>query len=452
MRRRRLLATTAVCAAAGCLSEPSNANDPAENGADDDGATFAVDLDRPPYVVSMDERLPEVARANAVTPAADLNDAAAAAVETAIEADRYETADPDEALLDGLFRLQYVEVDGTIYEVDRKMPEHVVSGTEVPEREVDPDRTIGLMDDRIRALGVDNREIVGAVVTVVRRDGPTGETYRATALDGELDAFLETYDHVAYPDDGDDGPAPEGYVELAYAYEEGEPPYWIELEAVPPEERYGAPVTDVAAYPDAVADLLREAAERRTAQVRDLPAGLREAVADEGYVRLEDRVYEPELREIDHEAVPVTVAVRDVDEADRSLALAVETDREDVRIFSGAPAPFGVLNAVPADGDERALLWSDAYEASDHVHVDETGGSVAVNDIGLTTTLDPGEPTSETYEARPEWGFDAGAYVVETSLSVEWGDRGDGASASYPFSLTISVPESRRSLHSPGRV
>lgn len=439
MRRRTVLATvgTTCVASAGCLAGLESADpgtdEPTEPATDE----FAVAVERPAHVLTMREQHPEEGPTNA-DPVAELNEATRTAVADAVDG-TYETDDPSDELLDGLHRLPYVEYEGVVYELSRTMPEHVVEGAEVDESDADPDATIGMMDDRIRTVGVDNREISRAVNTIVRmRQGPTGRVYRATVLDDELADFLDTYDYVAYPDDGDDGPEPEGYVRLSRSFDDPGPPYELRAEPLADADRYGAPVVDVATFPANVAGALQAAADRRSYRTDDPPDGLRDAVEREGYVRVDGRVHEPELRDVDHDALPVTVdATLD---GDGAFELAVENVSDGtVELFGGAPAPFGVLGAWSADG-ERATLWSDAYEESDHVHVDEERGELVVNDIGLGTELKAGESLAERYEVHPEWGFEAGRYRAESSLSVRWGDRDEDESGNYPFSLVLRVP------------
>ncbi|WP_049927761.1 hypothetical protein [Halopiger goleimassiliensis] len=485
MQRRTVLATAGLAVVAGCLSEPSPSetesptaeNDPSESerddseketDADEDGApdtddepsTFDATLSFPSYVLGMDEQFADEARPNQIVALEDLEAPAADAVEAAIDDGSYETETADDDLLEGLFGLQYVDRNGTVYDVEYTMPEYVVSGHDVAESEVDPDRTISAMDDTIRMLGVDNREIVTAVNTVLEsfrgpngEGGASGHDYRATVLDEHLESFLEEYDYVAYPDDGEDGREPEGYVELELDHEDPGPPYTVTASRIADEQRYGRPVVDVGTYPDPAADALRVAADRRSLRTDERPEGIDVALEDDAYVRIDGDVYDPTLETVDHDAVPVSLEITDVDPEERTFTLEVGSDGEPATLFGGAPKPFGVLGARPVgdgDGDAndgRAILWTDSYEESGHVHVGERDDepTIGVNDIGITTLLEPGDPMRETYEVREEWGFEAGRYRLEDALSVEWGGDleglGDGtASSTYPFVVSLTVP------------
>ncbi|WP_049922049.1 hypothetical protein [Halopiger djelfimassiliensis] len=469
MERRRFLAAAGVATAglAGCLSEtgdsgngeadPGNETDNEQSASNEtesehppDG--FAAELAFPSNVVSMQRQLPDEARPNRLTDAAELNETTLAAIETAIDDGRYETDEPADALLEGLFRLSYVEYEGTVYAVEYEMPEYVVSARDVPASEADSAATISWRNERLRALGVDNGEIIGAVHAVLDpgRDGEGGATdteYRATILEENLAEFLETYSYVVYPGDGDGEPEPNGYVELERDHEDPGPPYTVTVEELDDEDRYGRPVSDVTSYPDPVAETLRAVVRQGKTHYDELPDGFDAVLDDESYVRVDGDVYEPQLRTVDHDDVPVSLSLATVDDAERSFTLEVTTDRADgVQLSSGAPAPFGVLSALAIDrsgsGRGGATLWSDAYDESGHVHVTERDGDrmLEINSIGLTTTLEPDEPLAETYAVRPEWGFEAGTYRLESTLSVRWGTENE-RSAAYPFVITLSVPD-----------
>lgn len=92
-----------------------------------------------------------------------------------------------------------------------------------------------------------------------------------------------------------------------------------------------------------------------------------------------------------------------------------------IELSSGAPAPFGVLTAE-SPAENGTPLWSDAYEESDHVDITSEG--LAVEDIGLVTTLDQDERVEEFYELRRSWPdtqqeipFQSGAYKIENELT-----------------------------------
>ncbi len=461
MNRRTVLATAGIAAFAGCLSEFEG--DPSESEADDGDddrtpvpSTFEATLSFPEYILSVDSRPAESARESDRTDGTDLDEPAATAVETAIEDGEYETDEADDSLLEGLFGLQYVDHEGTVYDIAYTMPEYVLSGHDVPESEVDHDRTIASGDDTIRAIGPDNRETASAVTTVLasERDGEASDReYRAPVLDDHLAEFLEEYEYVAYPGDGQNGPEPEGYVELELDYRDPGPPYTITATELTDEQRYGRTVVDIETYPEPTAEALRAAADRQPLRTDERPDGIDDVLDTDAYVRIDGDVYAVDLTTVDHDETPVALEITDVDPDDRSFTLELSADSEPAVLFGGAPAPFGLLGAYPVvDGeidtsDGRKILWSDSYDKSDHVHVGErdSGLEIGVNDIGITTELDPDDPKRETYELRERWGFEAGHYRLEDGLSIEQGSDREETSGfdtePYPFVVSLAVPE-----------
>lgn len=119
------------------------------------------------------------------------------------------------------------------------------------------------------------------------------------------------------------------------------------------------------------------------------------------------------------------------------IALANDGDRG-ARLFTGAPPPFAVMYATPAGdgaGDERYLLWTDAYRESDHVFTEGrrvTGGE----DIGLIESVPAGERVAETYELVG--GPPPGDYVVEWGSTVTVGEsEDDEVDFSYRLDLRV---------------
>lgn len=436
MERRKFLGATAIGAVAGCLADSSGSE-----------PTFTASLSYPQYHLSMDDQSADVAIPGHVTDFEDVPDDAAAALETVIEAGTYETDDPDAALLEGVFSVQdggdyesnnyYVEYEGTVYELDPELPMHVVSGREVPESELDPDRTISFVDERIMALE-DDRETTGtAIATVVEgRDDPhpdRSHEYRAPIVEADLKDFLENYDYVIYPGDAAYDLEPEWYVELEVDYEDPGPPYTITVDELPDETRYGRSVTDVSDYPDDAATALRLAAARSLMtpplQIDTRPDGIDEVQADEAFVRIDDDVYEPAFETIDREAVPVSTAVTDVDADERTFTLAVEADGEPVTFSSVTEHPTDPLVEVPdPTADDRESLEDGAILMNRPDH----GGSYMID-------LEAGETMTTTYEVRSEDGLDGGTHRLVSALGVEWDDGAE--SATYPFVVTLSVPE-----------
>jgi hypothetical protein len=126
------------------------------------------------------------------------------------------------------------------------------------------------------------------------------------------------------------------------------------------------------------------------------------------------------------------------DGAGRFELTLTNTADETVEVFSGAPAPFGVLYAeeVGDDSGSRRLLWSDAYAESDYVNFYPHG--LVLEDIGLTTEIPPSESETETYDVA----FPPGEYRVDGSVDVSRSDgEGYGDGETYPYTVVIEVTE-----------
>lgn len=105
------------------------------------------------------------------------------------------------------------------------------------------------------------------------------------------------------------------------------------------------------------------------------------------------------------------------------FALTNESD-EPITVDGGAPAPFEVIRLEETGPGGRALTaWSDAYEESRHVHTVPHRGVTLVNDIGLTTAIDPGETVRESYTlSTGTHRIQPGTYSLTESYTVHRGD------------------------------
>ena len=167
------------------------------------------------------------------------------------------------------------------------------------------------------------------------------------------------------------------------------------------------------------------------------PEGLLEALDSHDYVYLNGTFYTAYVENRDaHDVSLAAEAVEgDDDGSPPRLRLTLRNDSDgSIEVMSGAPRPFGVLICHPTDDPNiRHLLWTDAYEENDHVHT-EGREVVAVNDIGLLTTLDPGGEVSREFELPAD--LPAGEYVIDNGLGIEYADREGGT---FPFRVVFSV-------------
>ncbi|MFP4632007.1 MAG: hypothetical protein ACLFMT_01050 [Halobacteriales archaeon] len=489
MRRRSFLAVAAAPALAGCLEELGNerATDGSEDGdetSSQDG-NFVVTVEHPSVVVTtVSKQSVEASDAVEVT---ELDEPASTRVSEAVEDGVVEIEDPEPELLEQLEDVDFVRDDGDVYELSYSLPEYVVSGEESdrsPE-EVDEDEVVSMSDDVIRTLGTDNQQIVSMANSVVERDGTgfagTGE-YRTTSIGDELRDFLDETTYLGVPEAGSEDPTEvDVLVELHVTEDDPGAPYELSAEHVPLEELYD--VSDVRGLDDLSAEAadVVEAAVDGEYRGDGLPDGFEDEVGD-SYFLVDGEAHQPDVLEPDYDAAPVELSVEVVDgdrgdvhtppseedlegfreryeEAHESedeeeiQALREEvwslyrpedaatfelsvtnTSGDSVEIFSGAPAPFGVLRAEQASGDDRALVvWSEAYEESGHVYAGPMG--LEVNSIGLNTEVEPGETLSETYEVA----FPQGEYRVEETMSVSTEGLVSENEHTVPYTLIIDV-------------
>jgi hypothetical protein len=150
--------------------------------------------------------------------------------------------------------------------------------------------------------------------------------------------------------------------------------------------------------------------------------------------------FEDAVRRDDEQAAErISAEIRDEyspDDAARFELTLTNTADETVEVFSGAPAPFGVLYAEEGDSGSRRRLWYNTYADSEYVDFYPRG--LLIDDIGLTTEIPPDDPETETYEVA----FPPGEYRVDGSVDVSRPDgEGYGDGETYPYTVVIEVDE-----------
>lgn len=132
------------------------------------------------------------------------------------------------------------------------------------------------------------------------------------------------------------------------------------------------------------------------------------------------------------------------------IAFSVTNTGEQTQaIFSGTVPPFSVLWAEAPGEDDQALLWRN-YPEEGCVTLGEVNGEPAMMtcDIGITTSIDPGETIEKRYELRSEFEHDAltafefntpGQYAVSETLSYHRQDEHQGPSTEVDWRVTFRV-------------
>lgn len=491
MRRRDFIAVSSAFAASasgclGALGKPDEGNGTADGEAEpNDAYTLSVGVEHPNYVVTTRSTFSnEMNRADRVE---EFDEPARGYVREATKEGRADVEEPEEAFLEAIRGVRHVRDGDDVYALDHSLPEYVVTGTvaDVSEDEADEDRVVHVYDDILRSLGPDNRQIVMMRTSVVgggRGELETGE-YRTTSLSEELEEFLDETDYVGVST-SEDPTVTDEYVEVELSHEDPNE-YYIAAERLTQEDLFDVEeVRYPDELPDEVADVVRTAVEGEY-RGDTLPEGFEDATGD-AYFLMDDEAHRPELSEPDYEGAPVEVrtevieaGVGEVEEPvdeevferyseefegaresddDEAVERLVEelwdeyrpddggvfeltlanTSDETAYVFSGAPAPFGVLHAGEAgveDADDRArrLVWSETYVENGDVNVGPRG--LAVNSIGLNTEVGAGDAETEAYEVA----FAPGEYRTEETLSVSRERHGDGEK--YPYTVVIEVEE-----------
>ncbi|WP_440990263.1 hypothetical protein [Haloarchaeobius baliensis] len=426
MQRRdalKLLPTTALGGLLAGCTDSLSAGDPTETPtepqtggpaterATTDGGTEAPDsgltvqsVDTGRYVL----RLNDLGTGPGIepTPISAFEDPERNVVEQAIDGE-YESDDRPAWLREFVANTRYVSRDGSYYELEHTLPTAEITAERVDESQVDSVASYEEYEAAVTHDGV----VFSGLVRVALDEG-----FETTYLWPSLDSFLDEYDAVDYRGET---------VRLTRATADAAPPYAVTATEISPAELADGPVWDASEASAEVRSVLREAgAASGVYPLDDPPEGLLAGLDDHDYVYIDGRFHTTYVE--NREPLPVTLDATAVDGADGpALQLSLRNDAEStVSVTSGAPAPFGVLSLRAADGDRRSLLWTDAYDESDHVHTD--GRAVtAVESIGLVTEVEAGGTVERTFQVDPELA--PGEYVLDASLGVQRpGDAGGG--------------------------
>jgi len=395
------------------------------------------------------EHLP-VADATSVS---DLEPPVREAVRTAIETDRYETDDPSRGLLEGLDALGMVADGDGYYLLSHTFTEYVLNlALGVDPETVPDDAVVDRESDAVR----DRPSVAEAVDTVTPHGthAPSQE-YRTLVLTDELAAFLEEYDYVSYA---------AGVGRLEYAVERQYPPFTLSAREAREEERFGRPVVDASSFAAETQALVRETLDthrrtpirldeqhRRVGALRpeSVPYELERGVRRGHLLRVDGSLYHFSVGHAHWDQLPVDLAASLADgtvarDDPAELRLSA-TNAGDHAVRVGVPGllPFGILWAAPVDGGAAVQLWTDDYERSDLVRVED--GVARPDSYRHERTVDPGETVSQTYAfGRDVDALAATDYSVWGVLWVRWpshdGQRvRDWNADIYPYELTLGL-------------
>lgn len=428
MKRRSLLesslASAVAALAAGCVGSPGSDVLPSETSDTPSGADRALRVERV-------ETFTHAIRLNELgtSPHADvptvsgLPDRQRRVVEAAIDGG-YETETPETWLRRFLSSTRYIRDDGRYYRLAHDLPTVTITAEETAESAVDGE--IASYETYEEAVTHDGLVMSGLLR--VAMDG--GETF--VYVWPALREFLDSYAAVRYHG---------SLVAVSTERSDPGPPYEVTAERASVSEFADGPVWNVSNESGAVRGVVREAGETEGLfPLNDPPSGLIDGLDAHRYVRLNGTFYTTYVEKRD--PLPISVSAQFVDASfeDGQPQLELELTNEahrPVRITTGAPPPFGVLRYRSTDDSETGwLLWTDAYEESSHVTV-EDGEVTMVHSIGLSTELDAGESSGRTFTIRESAAdLDSGTYVVEGSVGV---DDSPGGSGTFPYRVVFRV-------------
>lgn len=429
MKRRPLLATIAASGAllSGCLAQRSAPADPAgsSNGttnagtATDGGSALAVD-DVATFSHAL--RLNDLGR----SPAGEVpgNEALSGRERDVVDAavdGGYETRDLPEWLVRFVARTRYVRRDGTYYRLRAEIPRTEVTAEAANESEVEGE--IASPEEYRSAVTHDGVRMTG-LARIARREGLT-----LAYVWPSLRAFLETYEAVRYRGE---------LLEIEATERDPGPPYTVTAERASLSDLARGPVWDATDAPAEVRSIVREAGETSGLYpLDDPPEALLVNLDDHEYVFLDGRFFTTYVEK--RGPLPVSLSASFTDPApdgDARIRMELHNDADSrVEVLSGAPAPFGVVHYHPAgDPGDRRLLWTDAYEESDHVMTD--GHEVTGwNSIGLTTAIGPGGSVAREFVVE-ETAFPAGEYAIPGDVGVSTDGEEGGT---FPYRVRFGI-------------
>ncbi|MFC5369187.1 hypothetical protein [Salinirubrum litoreum] len=428
MKRRDVLSTcgfgvgTLISATAGCLASDGRplsddgAGDPA--GSAGERRLEVVRVETPTDVVRLNDL--------GTSPSVDVPDVRSLSdrertVATAALDDEYETDDLPDWLVSFVAETPYLRRDGPYYELIHDFPRYTITAAETT-----ADAVGGPIADEAayREAVTHDGVVTSGLLRIASEDG-----YRTLRLWPSLREFLDSHEGVRY----------RGTVySLSLSVEDDGQPYTVTASRVSPTDLTDESVYDATEATETVREAVRAAGETQGVYAGDLPEQLLEAVAAHQYVYLDGTFYWAGLE--NREDLPVdlegTVTQSQFSETVPRIRLVLGNHGDrDVSVFSGAPAPFGVIEMEAVDGDGGSLLWTDAYRESSHVRTDEQSVTF-VNAIGLTTPLPAGERLDRTFEVVD--AVAPGEYVVQDDVGIESPGSDEGGTLAYRVFLRVT--------------
>lgn len=427
---RRSVLASGLALLAGCASdERREPFDPPDDPVPPEADGVDVALVPRSYVVATAPATPRLGPGD-VVPEAEvppvLRDALSEAAAGGFETD---AASPElRAAIDGFRRADgtlepYVRLDGTAHVFDPSVPT-LVAELGDPVEEYDPGSVARREDAETAAV-----ERFLRTLTVSGTHLPR-QAYRASRVPPSVEAFLDRYEYVADA---------RGVSPIETETVDADPPHTITVRELADEDRWGRPVVDASDLDgdrrrfvtDAIESDHRAPAtpspERSIYLTDDVPGGdagtaWTDGDADDPYVRLDGTVYRVRVREVDHEAAPVTVSAESAPSTSDGrprITLTVERTADagavEVDLADGAPTPLWIEH----DGTHHRL---EPTETGVRPRATET---VVVDELATTYAIPAAVP--------------AGTYVSRGIVRARVTGPDRRGTARYPFVLALSL-------------
>lgn len=428
------------------------------NAADDDGtttqptATTTVDettssgrtvdasLTRYEYHVRSWTRDEDTLPIGDAVDVASFDSPASDAVTTAAADGEYLTDDPSEQLLRDIEGVDLVRHDGTYYHVSHTFTTYVLDVEEVEEP-----------GDDAQVLEYDSVRDDDSIRTVLEDPLPGGpeepmRPHRTLVLPGDVETLLDEYTHVA---------SHGRTFRLEFHVERHYPPFTLELEPASPEQLYGRELVDAQSFGErSLAFLERVRNPHPEVQTvgwgdgslftNDVPREVERAFDETAYARLDDNTHTLHgfaIRQAHWDDPPIELSVSPVRDPPGVEFALENTTAGNVVFRNEGVAPFGVLYAVPDDG-EPVQLSSPSYRDAPELSRSDDGVTA---DGPAEFRLHPEQTRSTTYHlARDGETVDFGTYEVRGWLGGYWNrpsvdERLENYSITYPYGVEIRV-------------
>lgn len=430
MRRRKVLQSLVIGVSllGGCISDSntSGPSDPTSGGStgepnEESGRRLSIDrVETFTHAVRLNDL--GNSPAGSIAPFSSFEDREREILENALDSG-YETDDPDAWLVKFASGTPTFRKEGRYYRLENTFPTYTITAKSAEE---DFNGNIATYEEYEAAVTHDGR-VTSGLMRIARQEG-----YELSYLWPDLREFLSDYDAVRYHGDV-----------LAFSLSVDDPgaPYEITAQRVSPTNLVDEPIWDLTNASTDLQSTVRRAGEREGLYgLDDPPDGLLEGLDSHGYVYLDGTFYTTYVEKRGPLPVSLSATTPDatLDDSGATIRLALrnESDRE-IGVMSGAPPPFGVLRFRPAgDGETSYLLWTDAYEESEHVHLDGHE-VVSVNSIGLSSSVAPGDTLERTFVVE-ETDLPGGTYVIENNVAITTPNGEDGT---FPYRVVFDVDE-----------